>query len=143
MIVSEWKMPGIFKANPQLVAEEIRGIGEEVTPKQVLEAGRNPDSELHKCFEWDDTKAAEKWRLEQAGQVLRYLIIREVEEKVDNTPIRRFYKTDNGGYKPSEIIFTKQDEYQKLLQTAWAELRAFKAKYARLQELSEILALID
>lgn len=143
MIVSEWKMPGYFKANPQLVAEEIRQIGDEVTPKQVLEAGRNPDSELHKCFEWDDTKAAEKWRLEQAGQVLRFLVIREVEEKPDNVPVRTFYKNDNGGYKPSEIIFTKPDEYQKLLQTAWAELRSFKAKYARLQELSEILALID
>ena len=142
MITATWKMPGIFKADPQKVAEEITAIGDDVTPEQVVEAARDESSELHKCFDWDDQIAAEKWRKQQARQILCFLIIKE-EEPSEAVPLRVFYKNDEGGYKKSELIFRNDDEYQKLLQTALAELSAFKRKYARLQELSEILALID
>lgn len=137
-------MPGLFKADAQKVAEEIVALGEEVTPEEIVNAAKNEDSELHKCFEWDDQIAAEKWRKQQARQIMCYLVIREeAEDKKNDVPIRVFYKTDLGGYKQLEKIFRNDDEYQKLLQAAWGELHAFKRKYARLQELSEILALID
>jgi hypothetical protein len=42
-----------------------------------------------------------------------------------------------------ELIVRQEDEYKKLLERAWAELRAFKAKYAMLTELEEIFSLID
>lgn len=144
MIIASWKMTGIFQADAQKVAEEISKIGEEVTPDQIVEAAKDENTELHKCFEWDDTSAANKWRIYQARQVLCHLVIRHEEEPEEAPPVRVFYKIDhNEGYKRSEIIFKNDDEYQKLLQAAYAELRAFKIKYARLQELSEILALID
>lgn len=142
MITATWKMPGIFKADPQLVAAEIAALGDEVTPEMVVEAGRDEDTELHKCFDWDDEVAAEKWRKQQARQVMCYLVIREETESTE-PPLRVFYKNDNGGYKQSEMIFRVDDEYQKLLKAALSELQAFKRKYARLQELAEILALID
>ena len=145
MITATWKMNGIFNADAQKVAEEIHAIGDEVTPDQIVEAARDESTELHKCFEWDDTIAANKWRKYQARQVLCTLVIKVEEEPEDETPPTRvFYKTDNNeGYKHCNIVFRNDDEYQKLLQAAYAELRAFKIKYARLQELSEILALID
>ena len=142
MIIATWKMTGIFNADAQLVANEIAELGEEVTPEQIVEAAKDESKELHKCFEWNDNIAAENWRKYQARKILGLLVIRETEDKTA-VPLRVFYKNDNGGYKPSEKIFRIDDEYQKLLQTAWAELRAFKNKYARLQELSEIFALID
>lgn len=143
MIIATWKMPGVFKADAQKVAEEIKCIGEEVTPEQIVEAAKDVNSELHKCFDWDDKIAADKWRKQQARQIMCFLVIREETKEPDAVPLRVFYKNDNGGYKHSEKVFQQPDEYQKLLQTAYAELRAFKIKYARLQELSEILALID
>ena len=143
MIIATWKMPGLFKADAQKVAEEINSIGNEVTPEQIVEMAKNENTELHKCFDWNDQSAAEKWRKQQARQILCYLVIQEETQKPDAVPLRVFYKNDAGGYKHSEKIFQQPDEYQKLLQTAYAELRAFKIKYARLQELSEILALID
>lgn len=143
MITHTWKMPGIFKADAQKVGEEISALGDEVTPQQLVEAARDESTELHKCFEWDDTIAAEKWRLHQARQVFCFLVIREEEPKPEDVPVRVWHKNDSGGYKRAELVFRQEDEYQKLLQAAYAELRAFKIKYARLQELSEILALID
>lgn len=145
MITATWKNGyRFFKADPQKCAEEIMSIGGEVTPEQVLEKGRDKDSELHKCFEWDDSIAAEKYRLNQAGTVLRLLVIKEEEKPEDRPEVRFFHKTkDDEGYKPVHIIVKKEDEYAALLERAWAELRAFKAKYACLQELQEIFELID
>ena len=37
----------------------------------VVDVARDPKHPLHPRFEWDDSIAAEKWRLEQAGQLLR------------------------------------------------------------------------
>ena len=143
MIIATWKLNGYFKADPQKVAEEIIALGDEVSPDQLVEAARDEATELHKCFDWDDQIAAEKWRKQQARQILCYLVIKEEEPAEESVPVRVFYKNDSGGYKQSALIFKNDDEYQKLLQAAYAELRAFKKKYSRLQELSEILALID
>ena len=72
-----------------------------------------------------------------------FLVIKEVNEENKNTiPVRIFHKNDTGGYKTPERVFRNEDEYQKLLQMAYGELHAFKIKYARLEELSEILELI-
>lgn len=143
MITHTWKMPGIFKADAQKVGEEISALGDEVTPQQLVEAAKDESTELHKCFDWDNDVAAEKWRLHQARQIFCFLVIREEEPEPESVPVRVWHKNDDGGYKHVERVFRQEDEYQKLLQAAYAELRAFKIKYARLQELSEILALID
>ena len=109
----------------------------------MLEKGRDADSELHKCFEWDDSIAAEKYRLKQAGTVLRLLVIKEEKIPTERPEIRVFYKTkENEGYKPTHIIVKKDDEYEVLLQRAWAELRSFKLKYGFLKELQDIFDLI-
>lgn len=146
MTVKTWKFPGMYDADPELVADELERLGEDITPEQIVEAAREEGSELHKCFTWDDTEAAAKWRKQEARQLLHFLVIREVpdeEEAEQKPPVRCFYKTDNGGYKTAEKVFRHDDEYQKLLQRALAELHAFKVKYASLKELDYILDLID
>lgn len=145
MIVATWRSGiQLFKADAQKVAEEIEEIGAEVTPAQILEKARDGKTELHKCFEWDDTAAAEKFRLYQARQVVCHLVIKEVEGKREQQPIRVFHKTErSGGYKPFSVIVKNPTEYEMLLARAREELHAFKVKYHALSELEEILALID
>ena len=143
MIKKAWKMGGFFDADAEKVADEILDIGGTVTPQQVLEKARNENTELHKCFEWDDAIASEKYRLIQARDVIRFLVIEEEQEPEERPKIKAFYVTEpSGGYKPVELIVRQEDEYKKLLERAWAELRAFKAKYAMLTELEEIFSLI-
>ena len=77
MLVASWKSGfGLFHADAQKVANEIAEIGESATPREILEKGRDPKTELHKCFEWDDTVAAEKYRIQQARQIVCCLVIR-------------------------------------------------------------------
>jgi len=64
---AEWKIKGIYKADAQKIADEIGD--NKISPQELLEKARNEDSELHKCFEWDDSVAAEKYRLIQARQM--------------------------------------------------------------------------
>lgn len=145
-IVATWRTPGLFKADAQKVCNELREIGEEFTPEEIVEAAEDESKELHKCFEWDDKKAAYGYRLNQA-RILTSQIIFKREVTEDNTkpvPVRVFNKTDSSsGYKIPERTFKVQSEYEALLQRALAELHAFKVKYAALKELDYILELID
>ena len=141
MITAEWSRVGksLYKADAQKVADEIESIGFSATPEQIVEKAKDDSTELHKCFTWDDKKAAEQWRLQQARNVVGCLIIHREEHNQDKPEVRYFHKNDSGGYKPITYIFTHADEHEKLLQAAYAELAAFKRKYSNLQELDWLL----
>lgn len=147
MVTAVWRpeFSGLYKGvDAGKIVHEIIELGESVTPSQIVEKARDEQTELHKVFEWDDQKAAEKYRIVQARQVVRHLVIEEVKpEDQDHAPVRFFVQTKNGeGYKPLEWVLRRDDEYHQLLQQAMAELHAFKEKYSRLSELQEILDLI-
>ena len=59
--------------------EEIEAKEGAVTSKNVLEASRPEDSPTHAIFEWDDSVAAEKYRLSQSSECIRNIRI-EIEE---------------------------------------------------------------
>ena len=146
--IIKWSVSGVFKADANKCYEEIQEIGEEVKPEQVLDKARDSDSELHKCFDWDDSSAAEKYRLHQARLVINHLIVvkRDVEEEKEPVQFRVMLKNDSAkesGYKQTLVMVRDEDEYKKLLEQAYRELHSFKQKYSCLSELAEIIALID
>lgn len=143
-----WKagFEGLYKANAQTVAEEIISIGESATPQQIVDVAKNPNTELNKCFEWNDGVAADRYRLWQARDIVTKIVLRrqDGEESEKQPPVRAFYKTkEQSGYVETRRIVVSNDSYEKLLQQAYGELQAFKRKYSMLSELEEILALID
>ena len=124
MIITSWKIQGLFKADAQKVSEEIAEIGETVDPSEIVE-----NTELHKCFEWRDDVAAEKYRLHQARKLIGNLVFQVADEPSKQEPIRLMYKTtENEGYKSINLIMNKPDEYKALLNRAYSELQAFKNK---------------
>jgi hypothetical protein len=134
-----------FKGDASKVANEIRSIGDDVTPQQIVEYAKDENTELHKCFTWDNNVAAEKWRLQEARQIVVCLRITKEENEVKtNTPIRVFYKTDDdGGYKPTQVIVKNADEYEKLLNRVTNELKTFRNKHKNLIEFEEVWSAID
>ena len=133
-----------FKGDAQIVSDEIRIIqtknNDEATPIMIVEyAETHPHSELHKCFTWDDTEAARKYRLVEARMIVRNLVVTRRDasdaEKHEPQAVRFCYRTERtGGYKRTECIIQKPDEKKKLLEIAKAELFAFKRKYAMLSD---------
>lgn len=55
-----------------------------ITPQTVLEDAQDPASPLHEHFEWDDTKAAQAYRIDQARELIRSvrLVITNTESVV-------------------------------------------------------------
>lgn len=135
-----WKLSNYKKADADKVYNEITSIGESATPEQIVAFARNEGTELHKCFTWDDREAAEKWRLQEARLIVCNLVFEEADE---TKPVIRAIQLGDAGYTPVKILVTHKDEYQRLLERAMGELRAFKARYKMLSELEEILSLID
>ena len=141
-----WKLTGIFKADAEMVANEIAAIGDNVTPQQIVDRAKDEDSELHKCFTWDDTMAAQKWRLEEARKVVQLLVIDRSQEIETEPPVRVFFKignTHDEGYKQTVNILRNNDEYAALLKQALAELEAFQRKYRTLSELEPVFDAIS
>ena len=147
--IIKWSLKDIFRADAAKCYEEICEIGEEVRPEQVLDKARDESSELHKCFDWDDSSAAEKYRLSQARSVINHLIVVTQEtDEPEKEPVQfrvmlKNEQTKDSGYKQTIVMVRDEDEYAKLLDQAYKELHSFKQKYQCLSELSEILALID
>ena len=146
--IIKWTTPGFFKADATKCYEEIQDIGDEVKPEQVVERATNPESELHKCFDWDDSSAANKYRLYQARLVINHLIVvtRDTDEEKEPVQFRVMLKnesTKDSAYKQTLVMVRDEDEYRKLLDQAYRELHSFKQKYQCLSELAEIIALID
>lgn len=138
-----WKGTG-FKANPETVYREIQTLGEEYTPQQILDLARDENTELHKCFIWDDTIAAEKWRLYTARQICCSLSVVVESEDKELAPYR-LIQHDNAkeAYAPVVLTVRNEDEYSRLLKQAKAELFAFKKRYKMIVELQEVIEEID
>lgn len=136
----KWSMEGIFKADAQKCYEEIGDKG--ITPEEVLEKAMDENSELHKCFEWNDTVAAHKYRLLQARSVIRMLV--KVTEDKDEPPTRVLHiSSETGVYQPTVYFQRNEDEYKILLNKAYAELQSFKQRYKSLSELEPVMEAID
>ena len=61
--------------------EEIKKKRGGITSQLLVIEATNEDSPLHDCFEWDDTKAAGQWRIEQGRSLLKNLIMAVVEDE--------------------------------------------------------------
>lgn len=139
-----FKIENLYKGvDPYKVYDELQELGENVRPASIVERAKDTESELHKCFEWDDSKAAEKYRIHQARVLVGSLVIVENEQKEEPQQVRVMYTTKGGGYTPTKFIVQRKDDYEALLEKAMSELRAFKEKYSMLTELQEIFEKIS
>jgi len=109
------------------------------TPQALLDAARDPASPAHKWFEWDDTKAAEQYRLVQARYYLRSITVEYTTEQFEPMQVRAFvpvYVDGNGRtWKPMHEVIAVQSELEQVIEAAKAEMHAFRKKYAELRRL--------
>lgn len=141
----EWKIKGLYKADPELIYDEITSIGDSVKPAEIVEYARNEETELHKLFTWDDTIAAERYREEEARRVVRNLVLvrKEIDDKghKNKTVIRAIVSTNerNQEYTTIQRVVENKDSYSRLLAAALAELQHFKKKYESLSGDLEVV----
>lgn len=119
-------------------------------PIALVDAARPKDSELHSLFEWDDSSAAESYRIDQARGVIRSLRVTVVSAGVpefepkpafvsvvlpaptatpkDGPPAR--------GYVPIAKVMSDDELRAQALADCIKQLRGMERRYAWLTELN-------
>lgn len=139
----EWKMKGLFNADAEKVYSEIKDLGESFGPQDIVNAATNETSELHKCFTWDDTEAAAKWRKQEARILVANIVVKVETGDNEKVNIRVIESTNRNEYKPTSVIVQIPEDYAALLARAKAELNSFKVKYHNVKELRNVFEAID
>ena len=146
----QWKIKGLYKADAQKVFDEITSIGEEVTPQEVVDYARDESTELHKCFEWKDRVAAEKYRLSQARSVMQNIITvvtyKDENDASKDVVIRAIVSTNTRETKYETITrsIENPESFARLRAAMMRDLEIFKQRYGRYASLkTEYVELFD
>ena len=148
-----WKIDQALPRTPATaaaVAQEIIGIkadSETIDPLDLIRAAKPASSALHKAFTWDTRKAAERWWLEQAREILYGIRIVAVtvtdEGEQRSEPVSCFASFqptgEERGYRMVSASLTNQNHTKALLRSALLELRSFERRYQHLVELGELM----
>lgn len=141
-MVYKWKFFE-YGVDANIVGKELEEIEKKhgaVTANLLLDRARSQKSKLHSLFEWDDTVAAEQYRLHQARQIITAVAI-VMEETKEPLTIRAFSNVgekNKGSFITTAKALNDEETRSIVLKHALDELVAFKSKYAGLTELAEI-----
>lgn len=110
-------------------------------PATVVDAATPATSPLHDYFTWDDGEAADKWRLDEARQLIRRVRITVIPQP-DTPPIRvrAFVSVDGAGenetraYRPLADVANDDELRERVLAEARRDLQLLTVKYRHLGE---------
>lgn len=111
-------------------------------PAKVVEFARDPNTALHSRFTWDDTEAAEQYRLWEARQVVSVYVYTPEGSK---EPIRAYVsfpedRHADGGYRYVPDVLKDPGLRSKMIAQALSELAVFQRKYRQLSELDSVFS---
>lgn len=104
-----WKNGACIRLDAQTAGErldELKARHGHLTPELVLADAADPTSPLHGHFEWDNDRAANQHRINQAYELLRAIVVLDVTEV--HEPIRAFVAIIN----PDTASETRRREYR-------------------------------
>lgn len=121
--------------------DQLQAIRDErgsLTPALVVEVAADPNHPLHNRFEWDDSRAAHQWRLEQAGQLLRVTFRPDLSKPTD---LRAFVAvkgedSPTSDYVPVGEAMTDPFTQKLVLAQFKREWKAFQRRYEHLAEFA-------
>lgn len=120
-----------------------------ISKEAFLEESRPEESATHEMFEWDDEKAAEKYRLVQSGRIINNLVVDVTIESVSEEPTTAKAivnvtedRNKKAVYQSVVTAMGNTDSREIILKHALEELNTFKTKYSDLQELAGVFSAI-
>jgi hypothetical protein len=109
-------------------------------PERVVASASAVTSPLHRYFTWDNSEAAEKYRLYEARQLIN-VCVEYLGGDVDS-PVRVFVSLredrGQGGYRTLAEVLRSPSKRDALLADAIEEMKYFRDKYKSLKELVEV-----
>jgi hypothetical protein len=130
------------------VVKEILEVEREegLNAENIVEKARNKSSALHNFFEWDNTEAANQYRLHQGR-----MLINQVKIVVQNQTLYGFENVRvevTGGdterfYKPIMEILNNEEQRRELIKRALQAQRYWAEQYGKFSELKPIVVVIE
>lgn len=118
----------------------------ELTPDDVLDDAKNPNSPLHSFFEWDDTEAARQHRLKQARGLIRAVVAVYVSDDKPAQRMRAYVhinEPDAPHYRETSHALSQRNTRDLVLRRAMRELNDWKRRYADLKEFAKVVEVIE
>lgn len=134
--------------DPQKVGETLTSIESEhgsLTPPIVVKEAEPDDSPLHRYFEWDDAKAADSFRLEQARYLVASVVVVRAE-RPDATPVRAFVSVKDEGertYSPIQVVLSQPDLKAQAISDILINIASLRRKLESFEEFADLLAYIE
>lgn len=121
----------------RLMQQDTNGL---LRPEAVVETASNPNHPWHDRFTWDDTAAAEKYRLQEAVTLIRSynVTISPLKMTVRALTSLDMDRNNGGGYRWTMETLARPDMREATLRTALAELERVRVRYAHLEELVSV-----
>ena len=145
-----WKPASHVKIDAQLAGEELERIkaahNGRLDQEDIVDAARDEANPLHEHFEWDDATAAEAYRLDQAGHLIRTIEIIHERPDQEPTPIRAFVSVaqqEERFYVSTTDAMADPELRRQVINQAWRELEAWRCRHAELTEFGKIFSEID
>lgn len=136
------------KGNPQIVGEALELLQADnagrLTARIVVEAARPAESPLHGSFEWDDLRAAELYREEQARQVIssvRVITQSGTQQKVERAYVNVVENVggdEQRGYVPMARVLSDGELYRQVCEQAAKDLKSWEDRYSEFETLASI-----
>ena len=100
--------------------ERIRRKYQQLAPRHVVVEAQPEQAPLHDAFEWDDTKAARRFREDTARNLIRSVMIMRADQTREPVYVHvKREKRDDNGYEPLSLVIQRPD----LFAVAYEELR--------------------
>lgn len=120
---------------------EIRQAHGSLTPRLLVDLAQAPNHPLHSRFEWDDRIAGDKWRLEQAAQLLRVVY---KPDPTKPTELRAFSvvrgeESPVSEYVPTEEVLADPFARELLLRRMKTDWQVFKRRYDHMAEFATFI----
>lgn len=148
----KWDVDGLSPLDAQSVGEELERLrlaNGKLTKEIVLEAARHRNSPLHDHFEWDDTEAAKKFRLVQARNLIRHVVVvfenPNSEEQVETRAFVSISSQDENKLIYTSIEDAMADDLmrEEVFRNALESLNSWKKKYANLEIFYDVVKAIE
>ncbi len=114
----------------------------------VVNDAQSSKSPLHRYFDWDDSVAARKWRLEQAQNIIRHIYVKQIGNREIRKPTRAFVNYREEGETTSQYenilsVMSDDTKRKRLLLKAKQELADWRSRYDDLTEFADLFPVVD
>lgn len=114
-------------------------------PEAVVERAKDPDSPLHSHFEWDDAKAAESHRLNQARQIIQAHVeyLPGVNKEVRAWSSLPADQATGGGYRKTSDVVQRPDWVSQVYEQAARSISQVAKRYEYVAALKPLFERIE